>query len=372
MNRRLTAIGLLTWIVAGVPHLTGVLHGDLGVWWLIPYAAFGLLFYIGTRVTKNGKHPLSVIAAEAAVALLLAAMLSSGFMSILLVIVAAQVGGELPFRVAVVWIVVQSAILALIYLSTPGFSSAIVIALSYFMFQLFGVITTHAARSESRARQELAQANAELRVATELLGITSRTAERLRIARDLHDTVGHHLTALSLNLEVASHLAEGEARQHIEKSKTIAKDLLRDVRSVVSRMRLEEPVDLAAALRAIADAIPSPAVQLDLPDDLSTIDPGVAQVALRCVQEIVTNAVRHSCAKTLRLRIGKSGDPAQNGGALTIDASDDGVGSDRTLAGNGLRGMRERVEQVAGTVAVESAPGRGFTVRVTIPTGAAS
>jgi signal transduction histidine kinase len=166
---------------------------------------------------------------------------------------------------------------------------------------------------------------------------------------------------LSLNLEVASHLTAGEPRQHIEKSKAIAKDLLRDVRTVVSQLREDDPVDLAAALRGIADAIPSPAVQLELPDNLSISDPGAAQVALRCVQEIVTNAVRHSCAKTLRLRIAKSAE------ALTIEANDDGIGADRPVAGNGLRGMRERVEQAGGTVDVESARGRGFGVRIRIP-----
>jgi len=369
MNRRLSATGLLTWIVAGIPHLKWALHDHGALWWLIPYVAFAALFLIAMR-SKDGRHPLSLIAAEAVAVLVLVALQPTGFMSSLLVIVAAQVGGRLPFRVAVLWIVIQSAILALIFAQTPGFTSPVMVALAYLMFQLFGAITTQAATSESLARQELAQAHAELTVATSLLGITSRTAERLRIARDLHDTVGHHLTALSLNLEVASHLTDGEARQHIEKSKAIAKDLLRDVRSVVSQMRQEDPVDLAAVLRGIAAAIPSPAVQLELPDDLSTIDAAVAQVTLRSVQEIVTNAVRHSCAKTLRLRIAKSGDAVTIGGELTIEATDDGVGLDGPVAGNGLRGMRERVEQAGGTVDVESAKGHGFSVRIRIPVGA--
>ena len=85
-------------------------------------------------------------------------------------------------------------------------------------------------------------------MATELLEISSRTTERLRIARDLHDLLGHHLTALSLNLEVASHLATGEANEQIEKSKAITKLLLGDVRDVVSRLRNDEPVDLGAAI----------------------------------------------------------------------------------------------------------------------------
>ena len=84
----------------------------------------------------------------------------------------------------------------------------------------------HVAHSEMEARKSLAEANAELRMTTELLEISSRTSERLRIARDLHDLLGHHLTALSLNLEVAGHLASGDAKEPIEKSKSIAKHLL--------------------------------------------------------------------------------------------------------------------------------------------------
>jgi signal transduction histidine kinase len=361
MNRQFTVIGLVTWLVAGLPHFGGVLRSEVTQWWVLPYLAFGALFLLGTRHSSNGRHPLGVIAAEGVVALLLVWLQPAGFMSILLVIVAAQAGGELPTRATMIWIGVQSAILAVILETSPEISAPVIIAISYLTFQLFGAFTANVAASESRARQELAQTHAELRVATELLGITSRTSERLRIARDLHDTVGHHLTALSLNLEVASHLTEGGPRQHIEKSKAIAKDLLSDVRAVVSQLREEDPVDLAAALRAIGEAIPSPVVQLELPDGLSISDPGVAQVALRCVQEIVTNAVRHSCAKTLRLRIAKSAD------ALTIDAKDDGIGADVPRPGNGLRGMQERVAQAGGTVEVESARGRGFGVRIRIP-----
>jgi signal transduction histidine kinase len=361
LNKRFTAIGLVTWIVAGIPHFTRPEFAGAPLWWLAAYLAFGALFFVATNVFVNGRHPLIAIAGEAVLALVLIMIQPAGFMAILLVIVAAQAGGELTFRATMAWIAVQSTALAIIFAMTPSMTAPIITALSYLTFQLFGAFTANVARSEMHARQELSQTHAELRVATELLGINSRTAERLRIARDLHDMVGHHLTALSLNLEVASHLTEGEPRQHIEKSKAIAKDLLRDVRGVVSRMRDDDPVDLAAALRAVADAIPSPAVLLELEDGLSVNDATVAQVALRCVQEIVTNAVRHSCAKTLRLRIAKSGD------ALTIDAQDDGIGADQPRAGNGLRGMRERVEQAGGTVAVDSARGRGFGVRIHIP-----
>src|SRR5207244_2713563 len=80
----------------------------------------------------------------------------------------------------------------------------------------------------------------------------------LRIARDLHDLLGHHLAALSINLEVARHMTGGEAREQIEKSQAVTKLLLSDVRDVVSRMREDEPVDLTAAVKSLSDRVRKP------------------------------------------------------------------------------------------------------------------
>ena len=195
--------------------------------------------------------------------------------------------------------------------------------------------------------------------------MSSRAEERLRIARDLHDLIGHHLTALSLNLEVASHLAEGQAKERIEKSKSLTKLLLSDVRDVVSRLRADEKVDLGAALASLQEAVPSPNIHVDAAG-VSVAEPLVAQTALRAVQEIVTNAVRHSGARNLWLTI------AMHDHTLTVDARDDGGGTDRVVFGNGLRGMRERVQQAGGTLEVASMRGRGFEVHVRLPMGTAA
>jgi signal transduction histidine kinase len=214
---------------------------------------------------------------------------------------------------------------------------------------------------EERARQQLAETNAELRVATELLEMNSRTAERLRIARDLHDLLGHHLAALSINLEVARHITDGEAREQIEKSQAVTKLLLSDVRDVVSRMREDEPVDLTAAVKSLSEVIQKPALHLELAPDLAVTNASVAQVALRAIQEIITNSVRHSGARNLWLKL-KAID-----NMLTIESRDDGCGTDAVRFGNGLRGMRERVEEARGAIEVTSMRGRGFAVDVRLP-----
>ena len=119
-------------------------------------------------------------------------------------VVAAQLGA-MPFRFGVAWVFVQSAVLGGVFVSLSH--KALLVTLAHFAFQLFALFTIHTAHSEREARQQLAAVNAELQVTAGLLDINSRTSERLRIARDVHDLLGHHLTALTLNLEIASHVA---------------------------------------------------------------------------------------------------------------------------------------------------------------------
>jgi signal transduction histidine kinase len=350
--RTLVWAGVLTWVIVAMPHFR-----DIEPWWAVCYVAFLVLFLIATRDQCRGLVEHALIAIQSVLALICSTLQPDGMQPVLLVMVAAQLG-HLRMPVAMSWIGVQTALLFVLASSR----NAIWYALGYFAFQLFGFLTARIAHDEREARQALFEANAELRVTTGLLEMSSRAEERLRIARDLHDLIGHHLTALSINLEVASHLAEGKAKEQVEKSKALTKLLLSDVRDVVSRLRETESVDLGAALASLREAVPSPAIHVET--DVSLTEPIAAQTALRAVQEIVTNAVRHSGARNLWLKV------ATADHALTVDARDDGGGTDRVEFGNGLRGMRERVQQAGGTMEVASMRGRGFEVRVRIPLGA--
>ena len=355
--RKLVWAGVLTGLIVALPHVR-----DIQPLWAVCYVAFVILFLLATRQRCTGKVELALIAAQTILALICCTLEPRGMQAVLLVLVAAQLG-HLTTPVAMTWIVVQTATLGFLITRAPR--EALWLTLGYFAFQLFGFLTARIAHDEHEAKQALAEANAELRVATGLLDMSSRAEERLRIARDLHDLIGHHLTALSLNLEVASHLAEGPAREQIEKSKTIAKLLLSDVRDVVSRLRDDDAVDLGAALASLREAVPRPNIHVES-DGAAIAEPLVAETALRAVQEIVTNAVRHSNARNLWLKI------ATAERALTVDARDDGGGTDRVVFGNGLRGMRERVQQAGGTLEVASMRGRGFEVHVRLPLGGAA
>jgi signal transduction histidine kinase len=217
------------------------------------------------------------------------------------------------------------------------------------------------ARSEREARQDLARANAELVATQSLLAENSRIAERLRISRDLHDTLGHHLTALSLQLDVASRLSSGQAAEHVREAHAITRLLLGDVRSVVSEMRETSRLNMADAIRALAAGGGALQIHFDLPGALEIDDPDQAHALLRCVQEIITNASRHGGAENLWIRIERRAD------GIDLHARDDGRGAAHVTWGNGLKGMRERFEEFSGRIEVTAAAGRGFEVHGFIP-----
>jgi signal transduction histidine kinase len=234
------------------------------------------------------------------------------------------------------------------------------VPLAWLGFQIFAILLTEVARSEAAGRQALRDRNIELLGARQLLAERTRAAERLRVARDLHDGLGHHLTALSLNLEAASHLATGDAREHLQRAQAVTRDLLADVRSTVSGMR-DERFDPMPAIRTLVEAIETPAIHVSGPESLTVPSQPLAETLMRLVQEIVTNALRHAEARNLWISVTRS--PA----GIDVAGRDDGCGADEWRDGNGLRGMRERLSLVGGSLQVRTGPGTGFEIQAHIP-----
>jgi signal transduction histidine kinase len=257
-------------------------------------------------------------------------------------------------------VLAQSAALALMKCVDQADGMSLLVLVSTCGFELFAVSAAHLARSEASARQSLATVNAELRATHALLADNARMAERLRISRDLHDVLGHNLTSLTVHLDVASRLAQGAGVEHVRCARTIAGTLLDEVRGVVSQIRVQ-PVDLRATLLSLTEGLPGLRVDLVLPDELTALDPARADAILRCVQELITNTLRHAQAQELSIEIRQSLD-----GALSIAARDDGRGGE-VVEGHGLAGMRERFEALGGSLSIACAPGRGFSVQGQIP-----
>lgn len=227
------------------------------------------------------------------------------------------------------------------------------------LFQFFALMTFERMRFAELAEAEAKQLNRELQATQALVKAMSEQSERLRISRDLHDTLGHHLTALSLNLQVASHLAEGEVKEKVEQSFAISKLLLSDVRETVSHLRDEADIDIREAIKALVTGIQSPEIELVMDTDLEISQAHIAETLFRCVQEALTNVLRHSSATVCQVML------AETPTHWLLRVQDNGAVVSHVSAGNGLTGMSERVAAVGGEL-VWSGDSSGFVINVAI------
>ena len=370
--------GMFTWAMVGIPLLlnSSYFPAEEGIeriaaqsnlhWWLIAYLAFGTGYWLVTRalgVRRPRWYDFLLLLMLTLSAIAVSQFSGSGLGGILLLVLAGVLPWLLPLRIGIPWLVLQHVALVPVFVRGQGFTlvEAILQSALFVGYSSFTFITAMVAKRQAEAREQQARLNSELRATRALLAESSRLSERMRISRDLHDLLGHHLTALSLNLEVAGHLSEGKAQEHVRQAHTLARLLLTDVREAVSRLREDGTVELSAALRTLTEGVSSLEIHLEMPQPFAIDDPERATVLLRCTQEIITNAVRHADASNLWLRF------AQTAAALEIEAHDDGRGAEHFAPGNGLRGIRERLSQHAGSVDIQTARGQGFALKLHLP-----
>jgi signal transduction histidine kinase len=367
--------GLFTWGMVGLPMALITLNPPgpevadvaehLREMWLA-WLVFGLAYARITRAlgqrSASGMDQL-LLAVMTASAIAVGHFSESGLGSMLLMVGASVVPWLLSLRAGIAWLVLGQLVLVPVFLIDERFVflEAVMQSLLYAGFAGFVYATSLVARQQAQAREEQRRLNSELRATRALLAESVRVNERTRISRELHDLLGHHLTALSLNLEVAHHLVEGKALEHVAQSRTLAKLLLSDVREAVSQIRESDAIDMATTLRPLADNVPGLQVEMRLPEPFLLDDAERAHVLLRCTQEIITNVVRHAQATRLRLTC------AWVDKGLRLLAEDDGIGAEVANAGNGLRGMRERLAACGGTVEIRTAPGEGFALELFLP-----
>lgn len=205
--------------------------------------------------------------------------------------------------------------------------------------------------SQAEKRRWMQAMLAERLSADELHDEQLRYGERLELARELHDLMGHHLTALNLQLQLGQALlareqSEGAAAQ-LEKARYVAEQLLADVRQAVSSQRAERRIDLSSALQLLASSIDTPVITLGLDEAVvNNLPPRQAHALLRSVQEAVTNCVRHARARHLHVQLQRSD------GELVVRIEDDGEGAGKLQPGNGLTGMNERLQELGGSARV--------------------
>ncbi len=206
-----------------------------------------------------------------------------------------------------------------------------------------------------------AQANRELRAAREELARAAVDEERLRIARDLHDLLGHTLSVIALKSELAAKLVERDparARAELADVQEVTRQALGEVREAVQgyrRLGLAEAVDGArAALSAAGIDCRFDIAAAPLPDE-------VENVLAWAVREATTNVVRHSNARACVIRVQAEADRVE----LAVD--DDGSMARAAGRGAGLTGLAERAERLQGTLEAGARPEGGFRLRLTVP-----
>ena len=223
------------------------------------------------------------------------------------------------------------------------------------------------AAQEQRGRARLEQSHRQLAAYAEQVAELSAAAERNRVARDIHDGLGHHLTAIAVLLEKAAAFRDRDpaaADRAIDDAHRSARRALDDVRQSVGALRgPAAPFCLSSALadlvRQSGDAPPD--VSLDLAGDESGYDAPTLTALYRAAQEGLTNARRHAGATRVTLTV------RLDGAGARLVVADDGRGFRPEREGFGLLGMRERVQLVGGRIDVESRPEAGTNLTVTIP-----
>lgn len=299
----------------------------------------------------------------AACALGVVASNRSGVTPILLVLMTASLASHLQGRELLLWVVALNlvflAILAWVW-QLEG-RSLWITATAHFSFQVFAALLMRTARRAEDMAEQLRATNAELLTTRTLLAESVRDQERLRLSRELHDVAGHGLTALKLNLESLARDPRQPDPQRAELCRSLADDLLQNLRSVVRQMRAEPGIDLRAALERLAVPFPRPRLRLELPDELVLGEREQVEAVLRAVQEGLTNAARHGHARELRVRLEAVGTEW----VLCID--DDGLASEEIRMGGGLAGMRERFEQLGGGLQIGRSESGGLRLEARWP-----
>lgn len=254
----LRAAGLLVWAFAGTPAALSIAERPgristqgLAVW-IGAFVVFGVTFFRATRAAApEGGEGTRLLLVQTLAALAMNLFVCTGFEAALLVVVAVELGLFLPLSLGLPWLAAQSIMICLLATHHMGWESGGYWSIAVIGGEAFAFTVAAMAGREAAARRALEKTNAELEATRESLAGASRDAERLRIARELHDLLGHDLIALHLELETARHLAEGKAKEPVERAHDVAKRLLADVRHAVSAGFESLPVPDALTKREI-------------------------------------------------------------------------------------------------------------------------
>lgn len=240
------------------------------------------------------------------------------------------------------------------------------------VFTLLAVSSEKARGEVQRLAGELTEANRKLREYAVQAEELAATRERNRLAREIHDTLGHYLTVVNVQIEAARALQERDLtrmRDALAKAQSLTQEGLREIRNSVAALRAS-PLDnkpLAEALRQVVDENRAAglSVEMQVLGEPRSMSPQAELTLYRAGQEGLTNVRKHAQATTVRLAL-----DYRDASRVCLGVSDNGAGAANTggaTSGFGLLGLRERAHLLGGEVRVRTAPGAGFVLEVEVP-----
>ena len=283
-----------------------------------------------------------------------------------------------PNRTGALWIALATLAAGVVNVYREGWLGGVLTTLAYtagyaaFGFANYARVRAEAARRESQTLlAELQEAHRQLQAYAEQIEELAVAEERNRLAREMHDTLGHRLTVAAVQLEGAQRLIPTDPRRAADMVNTVrdqVSEALSELRRTVAALRtpLAADIPLPSALTRLAtgfEAATDLTVHLALPEDVPPLS-DVHRLALyRAAQEALTNVQRHARARNVWLRLTWQAE------MVALVVGDDGVGIpvDAEQAGFGLRGLRERAAQLGGELALEPRPGGGTRLSLRLP-----
>jgi signal transduction histidine kinase len=366
----LNATAYVAWLAAASSLLgtTGAQTIGSARWVAGLSALIVFLIALGTRAILE-EHPASdamlggTVMLQAVIAPISLWMLRDHLQAILLVLIAAQLPALRNRRLSLAMLTLSNGALFVWLARSQPLPKAMQLGLAYVAFQLFAAFVSQAAYVAQESRRDVLRVNRELEAARALVAEGARVQERLRLSRELHDIAGHKLTALKLQLSLEMRTQASSASGTLAQCLTLADELLTDIRMVVSTLRQEDTIDLRTALLALNPAIASVSVTFNVESGAIVSDIAKAEALLRCAQEGLTNALRHGGATEILVTLARGDEE------LVLSVEDNGAGfqSPTPPAGNGLRGLRERLEEFQGVISLDRRTPHGCVLRAVLP-----
>jgi len=294
---------------------------------------------------------------------------STGELSLILLPLAGQSALLLPLpgMVPVCFLIYVTLVMPLIIRSR--WVDAIAIALIYGTGIVFVVVFTRVAASEREARTALAEANQSLRDHAVQVEELATTKERNRLAREIHDSLGHYLTVVNVQIGAAQAILELDpqrALDHLSNAQALTQEGLAEVRRSVAALRASpiESRPLPEALAKLSEQWNTAELRAKFVVTGSTrpLTPQINLTLYRAAQEALTNVGKHAHASSVELHLDYSDEHL-----IRLRIKDDGLGSANSEGGFGLLGVRERVQLLNGTVHVRAGAGQGFSMEVELP-----